>query len=333
MPFANSSQVKKLIQVFRFERSEILAIYFYAILAGGIHLTLPLGIQSIISFVQAGAVSTSLILLILLVIIGVALTGLFQVNVMKIIEKIQQELFVRYSFGYAEAIPILGADPEKQAELPKTTNHFFDIASLQKGIGKILLDVPAACIQILAGLLLLSFYHPAFIAFAALLIIVLLLIFRYSGATGLQSSMEESDFKYKLGAQLQELAYDAGNERNLTIEARHLRNSDSYVFGYLDARTRHFHVLKLQYWTLIIFKLFITAGMLIMGAVLLLNQQLSIGQFIAVEIVILLVIASVEKLIINLDNVYDVLTSVEKLSKLLEQASINPTQESVVTAG
>jgi ABC-type bacteriocin/lantibiotic exporter with double-glycine peptidase domain len=59
--------------------------------------------------------------------------------------------------------------------------------------------------------------------------------------------------------------------------------------------------------------------MLIVGAVLLVNQQLNVGQFIAAEIVILIVINSVEKLIINLDNVYDVLTSVDKLSKIIEK--------------
>jgi ABC-type bacteriocin/lantibiotic exporter with double-glycine peptidase domain len=63
----------------------------------------------------------------------------------------------------------------------------------------------------------------------------------------------------------------------------------------------------------------ITAAMLIVGSILLINQQLNLGQFIASEIVILLVLSSVEKLIVNLDRVYDVLTSVEKLSKVIDQ--------------
>ena len=51
--------------------------------------------------------------------------------------------------------------------------------------------------------------------------------------------------------------------------------------------------------------------MLIVGSLLLVDQQLNIGQFIAAEIVILMVIASVEKLITNLDIVYDVLTALK----------------------
>ena len=97
-----------------------------------------------------------------------------------------------------------------------------------------------------------------------------------------------------------------------------LKKTDELVSGYLEARTSHFNVLLFQYWTLIGFKILITAAMLVVGSVLLINQQLNIGQFIASEIVILLVLNSVEKLILNLDKVYDVLTSVEKLAKITD---------------
>ncbi|MEY4110075.1 MAG: hypothetical protein RLZZ46_429, partial [Bacteroidota bacterium] len=89
--------------------------------------------------------------------------------------------------------------------------------------------------------------------------------------------------------------------------------------GYLNARTSHFRVLLFQYWTLIGFKMLITAAMLIVGSILLINQQLNIGQFIASEIVIIMVLNSVEKLILHLDKVYDVLTSVEKLAKITDK--------------
>jgi ABC-type bacteriocin/lantibiotic exporter with double-glycine peptidase domain len=95
--------------------------------------------------------------------------------------------------------------------------------------------------------------------------------------------------------------------------------TDHLVTHYLDARTRHFKVLVMQYWALIVFKVLITAGMLIVGGVLLVQNQINIGQFVASEIVILTVLASVEKLIQSLDKVYDVLTSVEKLGKVLDK--------------
>jgi ABC-type bacteriocin/lantibiotic exporter with double-glycine peptidase domain len=135
----------------------------------------------------------------------------------------------------------------------------------------------------------------------------------------MRTSIEESDYKYRVAGYLEELARAITTFKFIRNPALHLQKSDGLVTGYLDARTRHFRILRLQYSALIVFKLLITAAMLIIGAVLLINNLLSIGQFIAAEIVILMVTGSVEKLIINLDNVYDVLTSVEKISKVTDK--------------
>jgi ABC-type bacteriocin/lantibiotic exporter with double-glycine peptidase domain len=318
------SPIRKLIDVLRFERGEIMSIYFYGILAGLLQLSLPLGIQSIISFVQAGTVSTSLVLLIMFVIIGVGLVGMLQVNVMKIIEKIQQQLFVRYAFTYADVLPRLNLRAVDNYYLPELTNRFFDTATLQKGIGKLLIDVPAATIQILFGLVLLSFYHPLFIFFGVTLVAVLLLMFYITGNSGMQTSIEESDYKYRVAGYLEELARVITTFKFSRSPALHLQKTDKYVTGYLSARTRHFRILRMQYSALIVFKLLITASMLIIGAWLLVNNLLTIGQFISSEIVILMVIASVEKLIVNLDNVYDVLTSVDKISKVTDKPQDAP---------
>jgi ABC-type bacteriocin/lantibiotic exporter with double-glycine peptidase domain len=69
----------------------------------------------------------------------------------------------------------------------------------------------------------------------------------------------------------------------------------------------------------VVFKTLVTTAMLIVGSFLLLNQQLNVGQFIAAEIVILTIIGSVEKIIGNLDSVYDVLTAVEKIEKITDK--------------
>jgi ATP-binding cassette, subfamily B, bacterial len=97
-----------------------------------------------------------------------------------------------------------------------------------------------------------------------------------------------------------------------------LRKTDAEVSEYLDARTSHFKILIFQYWSLIGFKIVVTAAMLIVGSFLLIRQQLNIGQFIAAEIVIITILSAVEKLIISLDTLYDVMTSFEKLNKITE---------------
>jgi ABC-type bacteriocin/lantibiotic exporter with double-glycine peptidase domain len=166
------STLQKFFNILKYEKSEISSIYFFAILSGLVNLSLPLGIQSIISFVLGGTISTSMVILIVVVIVGVFVGGLLQVNQKKIIEKIQQQLFVRYAFQYAYTIPKLNMQEVDNYYLPELTNRFFDTVSLQKGITKLLLDMPVATIQIVFGLILLSFYHPVFIFFGLLLLLV-----------------------------------------------------------------------------------------------------------------------------------------------------------------
>lgn len=311
--------IQRILRVIRLDRSEISAIYFFAILAGLIQLSLPIGVQSIISFVLGGSISTSLVILIGLVVVGVFLGGLLQVSQMRLIEKVLQKIFVRYSFEFAHRIPRLRLGAVDDYYLPELVNRFFDTVSLQKGISKLLLDIPAATIQIVFGLILLSFYHPFFIIFGLALIAVVYLILALTSERGMATSMRESDYKYGVASWLEEMARVVSSFKYARNDSLNIANTDKLVSGYLESRTSHFRILLVQYWSLIGFKVLITAGMLIMGSILLVNQQLNIGQFIAAEIVIIMVIGSVEKLIMNLDKVYDVLTSVEKLSKVIDK--------------
>ena len=315
--FANP--VKRILRVIKLEKNEISSVYFYAILNGLIQLSLPLGIQSIISFVLGGAITTSLVVLIFFVVLGVFLNGMLQVNQMRIIEKVQQKIFVRYAFEFADRIPKLNLQAVDGYYLPELVNRFFDTVSLQKGISKLLLDIPTATIQIIFGLLLLSFYHPVFIFFGLVLVTIVYLILRLTSARGMESSLQESDYKYAVAGWLQEMARVAKSFKFSKHTALNIDKTDKLVTGYLQSRTTHFKVLLWQYWSLIGFKVLITAAMLIVGSILLVNQQLTIGQFIAAEIVILMVITSVEKLIASLEKVYDVLTSVEKLGKVTDK--------------
>lgn len=314
-----SNAIKRILQVIRLDRTEISAIYFYAILAGIIQLSLPIGVQAIVSFVLGGSISTSLVILIALVVVGVFLGGLLQVNQMRLIEKVLQKIFVRYSFEFAHRIPRLRLTAVDDYYLPELVNRFFDTISLQKGISKLLLDIPAATIQILFGLILLSFYHPFFIIFGIALIVVVYMILALTSERGMDTSIRESDYKYGVASWLEEMARVVSSFKYSRNDSLNIYNTDKLVSGYLESRTAHFRILLVQYWSLIGFKVLITSGMLIMGSILLVNQQLNIGQFIAAEIVIIMVIGSVEKLIMNLDKVYDVLTSVEKLGKVIDK--------------
>ncbi len=314
----NKSPLSRVLELVRLEKSEIWSIYFYAILNGLILLSVPLGIQSIVGFVMGASFRASIYVLIVLVVVAVLASGLMQINQMKIIEKIQQRIFVRYAFSYAATIPKLDLKKADGIYLPEMINRFLDTTALQKSLSKILLEIPTASIQICFGLLLLTFYHPVFIIFSLLLVVILWLIIYYTGGRGLETSLEESSNKYKVVAWLEEMARVIKFIKLTAGHALHLKKTDEATVGYLTARNDHFKILLLQYRSLVAFKTAITAAMLVFGSILLVNQQLNIGQFVAAEIVILTILNSVEKLIINLDSVYDTLTAVDKLEKLTD---------------
>ena len=322
---------KKLVAILQLDKKEVSAIYVFAILAGLVQLVTPLGIQSIIGFVMAGSLSTSIVVLIAVVVIGVFLNGLFQIRQLQIIEKIKQKIYTRDALSFADKIPHLNIEKLDNYYLPELVNRFFDTLTLQKGIEKILLEIPAAFIQILFGIILLSLYHPIFIAFGIVLLLLLYIILATTLPKGFTKNMQASDYKYKTAAWLQELARVVKTFKYAKKTSLHIEKTDGLVSQYLIARTSYFKILLTQFWSLIAFKIIITAAMLIVGVYLLLNQQINIGQFIAADIVILAVINSVEKLILTLDKAYDTLTAIEKLDKIKSADLENAGVEQITT--
>ena len=309
----------RFLKLLSLERKDILQIFYYAIFSGLVTLSLPLGIQAIVNLIQGAQISTSWIVLVALVTLGVVFAGVLQLMQIRIIETMQQRVFVRASFELSYRFPKIRMEEIKNYYAPELANRFFDTLTIQKGLSKVLIDVPAALLQVVFALILLSFYHPAFIVFGVVLLISVYLVFQYTAKKGLLTSLEESKFKYKVAHWIQEIArstisFKLSGKTNLALE-----KNDQLAKKYLEARENHFGIIKLQFIKMIGFKAIITAGLLIIGGVLVLNQQLNIGQFVAAEIIILLVITSIEKLILGLETLYDMLTSIEKLGQVVDK--------------
>ncbi|WP_425234763.1 peptidase domain-containing ABC transporter [Ulvibacterium sp.] len=310
---------QRLVGLLKLDRKDVLQIFYYAIFAGLVTLTLPLGIQAIINLIQGAQVSTSWIILVILVTLGVAFAGILQLMQIRIIENIQQKIFTRASFEFTYRFPKIRMSELRNFYPPELANRFFDTLNVQKGLSKLLVDFPTALLQIIFGLLLLSFYHPFFIIYGILLIVLIYIVFKYTIQRGLETSLDESKNKYKVAHWIQEVARSIISFK-LSGRTNHaLRKSDDLVDGYLEARESHFRILVLQFIQMIGFKVLVTAGLLLIGGLLVLNQEMNIGQFVAAEIIILLVIASVEKLILGLESFYDVLTSLEKLGQVVDK--------------
>ena len=310
--------IRRFFKLLQVDKQEIISVYVYALFYGIVSLSLPLGIQAIINLISGGQISTSWIVLVIFVILGVAFTGVLQIMQLIISENIQQKIFTRSAFEFAFRIPRMKIEALEKDYPPELINRFFDTLTVQKGLSKILMDFSSASLQIVFGLLLLSFYHPFFILFSVTLVVIVYLIFKFTAEKGLKTSLVESKHKYEVLHWLEELGRTMETFKLSGGSPLPMEKTDAVVGDYLVSRKKHFKTLVIQYINLVGFKVIIAAGLLLIGGLLVINQQMNIGQFVASEIIIILVLGSVEKLILSMETIYDVLTAIEKIGTVTD---------------
>lgn len=312
------SPVKRLLKLLSADRRDIFYVYVYAALIGLLSLSLPLGIQAAIELISGGVVFSSVYVLIGLIILGVVGMGIMQVLQITIVEYLQRRLFTKAAFEFAFRVPRIRIESAMNLHMPELMNRFFDVLTLQKGMPKLLIDLSTGAIQIIFGLLLLSFYHPFFVFFGLILIAILVGIFYATGPKGMKSSITESKYKYKVVYWLEEMARTLYSFKLSGNTKLPIKKTDYNVNNYLKNRSIHFKVLISQYAYVLLFKAIVTGGLLIIGTMLVVQREITLGQFVASEVIIILILGSVEKIIMYMDVVYDMLTAVDKISHVTD---------------
>ncbi|MEI6020459.1 MAG: HlyD family efflux transporter periplasmic adaptor subunit, partial [Bacteroidota bacterium] len=165
---------------------------------------------------------------------------------------------------------------------------------------------------IVFGLLILPAYSSWFFIFSLLLSISFYFIINYYGKKGLDSNLATSNEKYNLLEWFQQNAL-ASNKESMSV------GTDAHLNKYFIARSNHFSVLEKQFKGIIIIKILFIAVLLFLGAYLVQNGVLNIGQFIASEIIIFLVINAVEKLVGSLNICYDIVTALYKIEGMFAE--------------
>lgn len=304
---------QRLTRMLNAEKKDIVSIYVYAILIGAISLVLPLGIQAIIGLVQGGLVFSSIYLLIGLVFVALVISGFMQISQLTLVEYLVERLFSKAALDYTYRVPRIKAEALLKYYPPELMNRFFDIITVQKSLPKLLIDITAAAIQIIFGLLLLTAYHPLFIAFALATVILVIAVARIFGGRTLEANLIKSKYKYKIAEWLQDVARTLTTFKVSGNTALPVMKMERLLSGYLKYRKKYFDYLLVIFYNAVFFKAIVTGGLLIVGTYLVINRQITIGQFVASEIVVVLVVGSVEKILLSLDSVFDLLTGVEKL--------------------
>ena len=310
--------LKRLFGMLRRERKDIINIYIYAIVVGIISLSLPLGIQAIIGLVSGGLAFSSVYVLIGVVILGVVISGVMQIYQLTLVEVLQRRVFTKAAFEFTYRIPRVKSEALLDSYAPELMNRFFDIVNVQKALPKVLIDMTSAVIQILFGIILLSLYHPYFIAFGFLTIAIVVSVIYYNAPKGMETSLAESKYKYKVAQWLEDIARTLYAFKSAGSTNMPMQKMDYLVNNYLKYRKKHYKVLLNLYGNAVFFKAFITGLLLILGTSLVIDRQISLGQFVASEIIIVLVVSSVEKLISGTETVFDLLTAIEKMGHVTD---------------
>lgn len=310
--------IKRILNLIKLDQRESIQIVGFAFLISIINLSLPLGIQSIINLIQSGRINNLWIILVVIVTIGAALVGIMQAIQLRITENIQQKIYARSAFDFAYRIPNFKISALTNKYTPELVNRFFDTLNLQKGLAKLLVDISTAVLQITFALILLSLYHPFFLLFSVLLVGILFIIFKLSGIKGMESSLMESKYKYKTAQWLEDIARTILTFKLAGKTDIHLTKTDTLTTSYINYREKHFRVLIFQYLNLVGFKVIVVSGLLVIGGLLVIERKINLGQFVASEIIILLIMSNMEKLITSIETAYDVLTAGEKIGQITD---------------
>lgn len=282
------------------EKKVVYNIYALALVQGALYLSIPLTIQGIITYIMAGRFSASLVLLSLLTIVVSLFIGLLQLWQMRLNETLQERIFC----GLTERVAKVSAD---NSLVRQKIAHFFEVVTLQKGIGKILLEFSFSVIAIIFGILLLPAYSSWFMIFSVVIGVVFYLIVTYYGKKAQDSNIETSTQKYRIF-------------NSLTSAEPDKTEIDSELSQYLEHRKDYYNTFEKQFKGILFVKIIFISVLLLLGAYLVQIGELNIGQFVASEIIILLVINSVEKLVGSLGTCYDIVTSLYKIELLFEKA-------------
>lgn len=310
----------RLLRLLASEKKDLLLLIVYVVLVGLLSLAVPLAAQSLINTIAAGVFVQPLIVLTAIVFLCLLFAGALRLFKLALLERLQKRVFARVALQIAAHLPRVKQSALLTTYAPQLANRFFDVITIQKTLSKILIDAPAALLQIAVGLLLMAFYSPYLLAFDIFVILFLVFGLWVLGFGGLRSSIDESYQKYHVAEWLEEIARCQTSFKRFSVLPFAVERTDSLVMKYINARRRHFRVLWRQAAAHYLFRAAASAGVLAIGGWLVVNRQLSLGQLVAANLVVISVLAAIEKLFGLLENYYDLLTALDKVGYVTDLA-------------
>ncbi len=201
---------------------------------------------------------------------------------------------------------------------PELVNRFFDIFTIQKAASSLLINGLEVALTATVGMLVLAFYHPLLLAFDVILIMLILGILFGLGRGATTTAVAESKAKYEVASWLEEIARHPAAFKLAGGPALARDRADSLAAEYLGRRHRHFRVVFRQLVGALSLHAFASAGILGIGGFLVIDRQLTLGQLVAAELIVTMVVASFAKIGKHLERGYDLLAALDKVGLLVD---------------
>ena len=319
---------QRLVRLLHLERKTINYIYIYAMLIGLIGLSLPLGTSAVFNLLSNGAMYSSTYILIAVILAGIVIGGLLLIGQLTLVEFLEQKIFTKAALEFAFRLPRIKKKALEGENPSELVNRFFDILTIQKGLTKLLVDIVAAAVQIFFSVILLSFYHPVFMVFGTFVLLVIGVILVLYYRRGVETSIDESGYKYEVVAYLEDVASDLDTYRQSSIKRQEIiTRTDEITANYIQARNDHFGVLRKFFVSAVAMRTVLMGALLLLGSYFVVEREMTFGQFVAAEVIIVQISYAIEKLMTNLNTVFDMVTGSEKLAVVtdleLEEGDIN----------
>ncbi len=316
--FIHLTPQQRLKQILWKERKDIWVVIIYGIFAGLLSLIIPIAVQALVNTIGFGSLLQPIFVLTFLVFTILGFSGLMRTLQCFVMEIIQQRIFTRIALDLAHRLPRVQIEIYDSNQGTELVNRFFDVLIVQKSAAIIVLDGIAIILQTVLGMILLAFYHPSLLVFDLLLVCFILFVFFGLGRKGVETSIDESKAKYAVAAWLEELARNPLVFKSYGGPEYAIRRSDELTAKYIISRKNHFQILFKQIIGSAAVQILASSLLLGLGGWLVVRRQLTLGQLVAAELVVTMVVASFSKFGKYLETFYDLIAAADKLGHLLD---------------
>ncbi len=320
------SPLRRFLGLLDFDRRDIGTVILFASVAGVLTLATPLAVESLVNVVSWGTYIQPLIVLGMMLLICLGLAGVLRLLQIVVVELIQRRQFVRvvgdlaHRFPRANQAALAGVFPRELA------NRVFDIMTIQKATAVLLVDGVSIVLTTFLGMVLLAFYHPFLLGFDLILLFAMTIITWILGRGGIRTAIDESITKYAVAHWLQDVfaaptVFKTGGGERLAVE-----RANQLSAQYIHARQQQFRVVIRQIAFAIALQVFASTAVLGLGGWLVIQGQLTLGQLVASELVVTLVVGAFAKAGKALEKFYDLMAGVDKVGYLID-VRVDPRQE------